>query len=119
MEAAVRVASREESLMSLCTSRSRIALLVLVLTLAAPWASASQHRSRHAKRSPATASDSMSWSLLEMFRGLFTGSWTKNGCSLDPFGRPVCQQDPSTSTPPNQPEAGCQVDPNGGCVSGH
>jgi hypothetical protein len=103
--------------MSLCLARSsRIALLVLVLVLAASWASASQPRGRHAQRSRDVASNSMSWSLLEMLRGFFTGSWSKNGCSLDPFGRPVCQQDPSSSTPTS--ENGCSADPDGDCMSG-
>jgi hypothetical protein len=100
--------------MSLCPTRSRIALLILVLVLAAPWASASQHRGRHAERSPETASNSVSWSLLEVLRGFFTGSWTKNGCSADPFGKPVCQQDPSSSTTTS--ENGCSADPDGRCT---
>jgi hypothetical protein len=103
--------------MFLRLTRSRITLLVLVLVLVAPWASASQPRGRHAERSPERASISVPWNLLEILRGFFSDSWSKNGCSADPFGKPVCQQAPEAN-PPNQQDAGCQVDPNGGCVSG-
>ena len=103
--------------MSHRSNRSRISVFVLVLTLVAPWASAAQPQSRHTAHTRAVSSNSMSWSLWEMLRGLVTGSWAKNGCSADPFGRPVCQQDPDPN-PQSQVDAGCQVDPNGGCLNG-
>jgi hypothetical protein len=98
--------------------RSRIALFVLVLILVAPWASASQLQGRHAGHSPKATSNPVSWSPLEILRGLFTRSWNKNGCSIDPFGNTVCQP-VQGATPASQQDAGCQVDPNGSCIGGH
>jgi hypothetical protein len=99
--------------------RSGIAVLVLALILVAPWASASQPRGRRVVHPAEAASISMSWNhLAQILQRLFTGLWAKNGCRMDPFGRPVCEQDPDP-TSQSQGEAGCQVDPNGGCVSGH
>ncbi|MEA2604754.1 MAG: hypothetical protein QOF89_5746 [Acidobacteriota bacterium] len=91
--------------------RSRIALFVLVLILIAPWASAAQPQHRHAGRAAEATSNPVSWSLLEILQGLLTGSWEKNGCSLDPNGKPVCQQDSGTVTSEN----GCSSDPDGRC----
>ena len=40
-------------------------------------------------------------------------SWTKGGCSIDPFGRCLPDQTPTGGSP--ELEGGCSLDPGGAC----
>ena len=71
------------------------AVLVLLLTLAATAAQASE------TRVPSFAS--RLWSLLNF-------AWSGNGCGLDPDGRCLPEE------PADAPDNGCRADPDGRCL---
>ena len=98
--------------MSRIPSARSVVLLLLVLFVAAPFASAAASPDRTVRsatgrsEAPALFSWLMSW---------LTGVWEKNGCMIDPSGR--CLQ--GTGAAPTPPAAGqnngCGIDPNGLC----
>lgn len=102
-----------------------IAVLVLCLTLTVSQASASQARRESAVREvkPATLSFH---GILDRLGSLLTAIWSKEGCSIDPWGRCIastpttdngCAIDPlGCSTSTSNSDAGCVIDPWGGCV---
>lgn len=88
--------------------RLRVAVLVLLTLLAAPWSAAAE---------PVD--------LLSRLLRLLPGLWEKAGCIIDPNGRcapvPVdagCTIDPNGQCAPVVPDAGCTIDPSGGCMGG-
>ena len=94
-----------ERFMSNRNFRQSVVALVLVALLGAPLtASAAPRRAAGLLGERAVSSGLFTW--LWEFLG---GSWSKEGCMIDPFGR--CVSD-SLET-----EEGCRIDPNGRCVT--
>jgi hypothetical protein len=99
--------------MSSLSFRRAAAALVLGLTLLSPWASASELRSRAARRSgPAVAREAqvVFWQLWEGLASL----WSKAGASADPNG--LLGGQPTTSSSAGFCENGGSLDPNGRCT---
>ncbi len=101
--------------MSHSSFRRRIAVVVLGMVLAAPLAMASQIPSRSESGTARSAdfSTQASWDLLPRIWSVLFGAWSKNGCSIDPFGFCLGQQAGSNS---GSTKNGCSVDPDGHCV---
>ena len=74
-----------------------LAVFVLCLVLATPWASAAPVRSEEEP----VAGSFAGW----LWEGV-SGWWEKNGCRLDPFGRCIEAQE----------KIGCRLDPFGQCI---
>jgi hypothetical protein len=53
------------------------------------------------------------WDLFPRIWAFLNGIWSKNGCSIDPFGCP--KQNEGTASGSNK--NGCTIDPSGGCAS--
>ncbi|HWM89494.1 MAG TPA: hypothetical protein VN493_01870 [Thermoanaerobaculia bacterium] len=88
--------------MSSSSLRRKIAVLLLALVLAAPWALAAE---------PRFEQRGAAWSLFDRLWGALTSLWNENGCTLDPSGR--CVPDARESL-----DEGCTIDPSGRCQSG-
>lgn len=100
--------------MSHSSFRRRIAVVVLGMALAAPWAMASEVPSRSESGTARSADFAAraSWDLFpRIWVFLFS---TKNGCRVDPFG---CPQEQS-GTDPEAGSDGCSLDSFGHCQSG-
>ena len=89
--------------------RKTLLLLVVVVFVITPWASAA---SPHAA-SPRWAQALEDVPLLGNFWSFLRSVWEKEGCGIDPWGRCVSGPDQS---PPLQPKEGCNIDPNGHCI---
>ncbi|HVG06906.1 MAG TPA: hypothetical protein VNM67_04315 [Thermoanaerobaculia bacterium] len=83
----------------------KVVLLLLLLVLAAPWASAAGPGQDGAR--PASAADSP-LVLLGRFWDFLRSAWSEEGCHIDPDGRCV-------PAPRPQADTGCHIDPSGGC----
>lgn len=98
--------------MSRSTIVRSLAVLILCLNLATPWASAAPVRSEEEP----VAGSFAGW-LWEVVRGW----WEKAGCQVDPNGRCIegekagCQADPFGRCIEGE-KAGCVVDPYGRCI---
>jgi len=55
--------------------------------------------------------------LEQRFWNLLTELWTEAGCIIDPSGG--CAGAQSTAAPPDLLDLGCGIDPSGGCGSSH
>jgi hypothetical protein len=85
-----------------------LAVVVVVLGPGIVQASASPHESARREARPVAT---RSVGFLERLGHVFTGLWTKAGCTIDPLGH--CASS-TVST-----EAGCGIDPLGHCAPGH
>jgi len=89
-----------------------VVLLLLVLFVAAPFASAAAPPDRTVRsaisrfEAPALLFRLMSW--------LTGGVWEKNGCMIDPDGRCLSGTG-AAPAPPAGPDNGCGIDPGGRC----
>jgi hypothetical protein len=99
--------------------RSAIVLILLGLTLGAPWASAAASRperpvqKRHAAQS---GTELLVWSFLARL-GLVQGKATPPAvCSA---GEEGCRLDPLGGTQSQNTDAGCRIDPWGQCMPDH
>jgi hypothetical protein len=98
----------------------KAAVLAVTLTFALPWCATA---ARPAFSLPARWEASSS---LEQLRtGLWSwlrGVWTKEGCTIDPSGRPACRHtsagDPAPTSPTSNADAGCTIDPGGSPCGG-
>jgi hypothetical protein len=98
--------------------RRKIAVLAMTLILALPWCAAaarpvSQHGSLAIRVSAAEV-------LRAGFWGWLRGVWTKEGCTIDPGGKPACgltSAEPP-ATPASNADAGCTIDPGGSPCGG-
>jgi len=94
--------------MSSKSLRRKIALLLLIVTLAVPWAEAARPLSESAQhqeifsRQPLVFLGKVWTSLVHL--------WNKTGCQIDPDGRCVVTPTPG---PTNAVDEGCQIDPTG------
>jgi hypothetical protein len=87
----------------------KVALLLLVAVLAAPWASAAAPRQSEARPAQAAASPQ---ELLNRLWTFLKIAWSETGCMIDPSGRCVPEPRPQAET-----DTGCRIDPSGGCSS--
>ena len=105
--------------------RQSVIALALVALLGAPLTSAAAPRNG-GFRLQDSYSDVVAWRW-----SVINERWSKNGCSIDPFGRCVtnslegtdngCLIDPSgrcVAVPQETTKEGCRIDPSGGCVPG-
>ena len=83
--------------------RQIVAVFLLGLVVAAPWASAWDLRSE--SRGSSTQSG---LGLLDRLGSFLTSLWDRAGCISDPLGGCASANEPS--------DAGCGIDPLGGCV---
>ncbi len=102
--------------MSTLSFRRAAAALVLGLTLLSPWASASELRSRAARRPSPTFTQNVQV-VFGQFWVVLAGSWSKAGASADPDV--LLGSQPTTSNSAGFCDNGGSLDPNGRCVSGH
>lgn len=97
-------------------SRQCMLALCLVLVASAPLAGMPHDVSAP---EPATVPEQPAqvgfWSPLWSY---LTGLWSKNGCSISPFGGCGTGQSDTTSAP-EESENGCSADPYGRCLPGH
>ena len=95
-----------------------VLILGLYLCLAAPVATAAEHRA------PASRGHRAFLIVPESLQGFLVSIWSKTGCHIDPLGR--CSQDHATTgaaPPPSSGgsatanlDEGCAIDPWGACV---
>lgn len=57
-------------------------------------------------------------SLVSRLWSAVLGAWEKAGCSADPLGRYLPKAQPTTDSQKSA-DAGCMIDPNGRCLTGH
>jgi hypothetical protein len=89
--------------------RKTVLVVLVVLLLTTPWASAAP---RQGRGGPVTAFGILVPDVLSQAWSFLTGGWRKEGCHIDPDGRCV------TPATPLQTKEGCHIDPNGGqCVT--
>ena len=93
--------------------RTAAVLVLLGLTLGAPWASAAQARSDIPQRELKRATPS-ALHLLDPWQSLITILLMKAGCRIDPLGH--CAPG---GTQTQDTDAGCTIDPLGRCTPGH
>ncbi|HSS49164.1 MAG TPA: hypothetical protein VLX28_09465 [Thermoanaerobaculia bacterium] len=93
-------------------ARSIVLLLLVLLFVAAPFASAAAPPDRTVRsatgrfEAPALLSWLMSW---------LTGVWEKNGCMIDPDGRCLAGTGAAPAPPAGGQNNGCGIDPDGRC----
>jgi hypothetical protein len=97
--------------MPISSLRRKTALLLLTSLLALPWAATATPRPESPRRAEAAASAFLD--VLARAWSLFTGVLNKEGCHIDPSGRCIPAEPPSTI----QTDTGCHIDPNGRCSS--
>ena len=100
--------------------RRKTAVLAVTLTLALPWCAAA---ARPSLTPPALRETSAPLELLRAgFWSWLRGVWTKEGCSIDPGGKPVCGPasagSPEPAAPTNNADVGCSIDPGGSPCGG-
>lgn len=83
--------------------RQLVVAITLIALFGAPLTSAAAPR-----RAGMLGERSVTSGLFTWFWGFLEGSWSKEGCRIDPDG---CLVTPSTAT-----DNGCLIDPNGRCV---
>jgi hypothetical protein len=71
--------------MRIASLRHAIALSILSLLLAAPWASAAQHRSPSRPARTGSLVET-TWGFLALIWGTLTNTWHESGATLDPDG---------------------------------
>ena len=89
--------------------RKTLALLLLAMTFAASWASASGPR-LIASPPSAQSVESAGWELFNRVLGFLRRGASKADCEINPNGRCV------TKNPPSQSKTGCNIDPWGRCL---
>jgi|SRR5215203_2090458 len=93
--------------------RKVVVFLLLAAVLTAPGAFAGH---RLEKPRPAHNAEPAPLALVSHAWSFLTSLWSKSGCQIDPNGR--CLTGPAPlPLPTNQSDAGCNIDPNGGCGS--
>ena len=119
MEAA-GTASREELSMFRYRDGRKVAALVVTLVLALPWSATAARRPASDPGIPAIRVPAPLEVLRSGLWGWLRGVWTKEGCGLDPSGRPACG--PTSATVPEAPasntDVGCSIDPGGSPCGG-
>lgn len=98
--------------MTSSTFRRLIAVVALGVFLGMPLTSmAGSHAA-----APRSESREITPAPLGWLWGLLTGKWTKEGCTIDPYGRCLSSQ----TAPGSQltPKEGCSIDPYGRCLNG-
>jgi hypothetical protein len=88
--------------------RRKTLLLVLVMILVTPWASAAGQQVESPRSIQAVERAELDF-FSRLWNFLRTGN--KAGCNIDPSGRCTPQN------PPPQTKAGCHIDPSGHCIS--
>ena len=121
MEAAGELLPGKELVMRIL--RRAAVLILLGLTLGAPWAGAAPPRP--AAQNHLSSRSSTPKNFLSYLSGLLTSFWLKGGCTIDPNGRCApgsetgCTIDPNGRCTPrtqNLLDGGCTLDPDGGCI---
>lgn len=101
--------------MSTLSFRRAAAALVLGCTLLSPWASASELRSRAARR-PSRTVTHQAQGIVGLW-GVLASLWSKAGVSIDPDG--LLGSQPTASSSAGFCDNGMSIDPSGRCASGH
>jgi hypothetical protein len=92
--------------------RRKVVFLLLAAVLTAPGAFAGH---RLEKPRSAHNAEPAPLALVSRAWSFLTSLWSKSGCQIDPNGQ--CVSRPSLPPPTNQSDAGCNIDPNGRCGS--
>jgi hypothetical protein len=119
MEAA-GTASREELSMFRYRDRRMVAGLVVMLVLALPWSATAARLPVSDPERPAIQALAPLEALRSGFWGWLRGVWTKEGCGLDPGGKPACGTTSATvpEAPMSNADVGCSLDPGGSPCGG-
>lgn len=100
--------------------RQSVVAFVLVALLGAPLTSSAAPR----RAAGLLGERSVSSGLLTWLWGFLGGSWSKNGCRIDPSGcaaKEGCRIDPNgrcATEAQETTDAGCSIDPFGRCING-
>lgn len=106
--------SREELPMFRLPDRRKVAALVVILVLVLPWCATAARLGTEPRNNT---------SALEVLRAGFWGwlrnGWAKEGCTIDPGGKPACGPTstggPDSAAPTSNTDAGCTIDPGSPC----
>jgi len=92
--------------------RRKVALLLLVAFLAAPWLAAAEPAAQAGQRGLGAP-----WDLVAHLWSTLTAAWGEEGCRFDPYGGCAAAATPPEPQPEINLDAGCLADPFGGCTS--
>jgi len=98
----------------------KTAALAVTLILALPWcATAARPAFSLPERGETSASlEKLRAGLSSWLRGV----WTKEGCGIDPGGKPACgpasAAGPAAASPTSNADVGCSIDPGGSLCGG-
>ena len=97
---------------SISLRRKVVVFLLLAAVLTAPGAFAGH---RLEKPRPAHNAEPAPLALVSRAWSFLTSLWSKAGCNIDPNGQ--CVSRTPLPPPTDQSDIGCNIDPNGRCVS--